>query len=159
MKKRILAVLALLIALSTGSMMAAGVQYLVFNLNEADKQVVIPLSDQPVITMANDILKVTVAGEVRVEKPLAEIKSYSFSEASDPSGLSAVLRDNVRLEEGHVYMANANKGERISVYTSDGRLVLTATADDKGVVDVDLSGLRKAVYVVKSANSSIKIIK
>jgi hypothetical protein len=157
MKKRILAVLALLMTLSTGSVMAAGVQYLVFNLNEADKQVVIPLADQPVITMANNVLKVIVAGEVKVEKPFAEIRSYSFTDAANPSGISAVLKDNVRLEEGHVYMTNVNKGERISVYAADGRQVLTVTADDKGVADIDLSGLRKAVYIVKSANSSIKI--
>lgn len=157
MKKKILAVLALLITLSTGSVMAAGVQYLVFNLNEADKQVVIPLADQPVITMVNNVLKVTVAGEVKVEKPFAEIRSYSFTDATEPVDLSAVLKDNVRLEEGHVYMTNVNKGERISVYAADGRQVLTVTADDKGVADIDLSGLRKAVYIVKSANSSIKI--
>ncbi len=158
MKKRIFALLALLTALSTGTVMAAGVQYLVFNLNEGSQQVVIPLSSQPVITMANNVLKVTVAGEVKIETPLTEVKNYNFSETSKPSGISVALKDNVRFEEGHVYMANVNKGELISVYTADGRLVLTVTADDKGIADVDLSGLRKAVYVVKSAKSSIKII-
>jgi lipopolysaccharide export system protein LptA len=158
MKKRILAVLAMLIALSASSVMAAGIQYLVFNLNEGSQQVVIPLSDQPVITMANGVLKVTVGGEVKVEQSFTEIKSYGFSENPDGTGIDAVLKDNVRFEQGHIYMANVNKGERISVYTTDGRLVATVTADDKGIADVDLSGLRKAVYVVKSANSSIKII-
>lgn len=158
MKKRIFAVLVFLLSLTTGSVMAAGIHYLVFNLNEGGRQVVIPLSDQPVITLANDILKVTVAGTVMVETPLAEVRNYNFSETSEPTGVSATFKDNVRLEEGHVYMANVNKGERISVYTADGRLVLTVTADDNGVADVDLSGLRKAAYVIKSANSSIKII-
>ena len=158
MKKMFLAVLALLITMTTSSVMAAGVQYLVFNLNDGSQQVVVPLSDQPVITTANDILEVTVAGAVKVETPLSNVKNYCFSESSTPSGISVALKDNVRFEEGHVYMANVSKGERISVYAADGRLVLTVTADDKGVVDVDLNGLRKAVYVVKSANSSIKVI-
>lgn len=158
MKKKILAVLALLVTLSAGSVAAAGVRYLVFNMNEGGQQVVIALADQPVITTAAGTLKVTVDGAVKVETPLGNVKNYCFSETSTPTGISEALKDGVRLEEGHVYVANAGKGGRIGVYTTDGRLVLTVTADDKGVADVDLSGLRKAVYVVKSANTSIKVI-
>ena len=99
MKKKILAVLALLVTLSAGSVAAAGVRYLVFNMNEGGQQVVIALADQPVITTAAGTLKVTVGGAVKVETPLGNVKNYCFSETSTPTGISEALKDGVRLEE------------------------------------------------------------
>lgn len=148
--------LMLLVMLTATSAKAESVKYLVFN--SGGKQTVIALADQPVITVSEGTLKVTVAGEEKLSADLSNGLSYSFSESA-PTGIKEVLDDeSSRLSEGHVYITNAREGDVVRVFTVDGKLVAAQRVGNEGIADIDLTALGKGLYIVKSAKTSIKVM-
>lgn len=148
--------LILLVALLGTSAYADSVRYLVFNAGS--EETVIALEDMPVMTINDGILKVVVRGEERLSASLSDGLTYRFSETL-PTGIQEVFNDEApRLEQGHVYMANARKGDIVRVFTVDGKFVTSQRVDDDGTADIDLTVLNKGLYIVKSARTSIKVI-
>lgn len=149
--------LMLLAMMMIASVKAENVKYLV--LNSGGEETVIALADEPVMTINEGTLKVTVAGEEKVSADLSQGLSYRFSEA-DPTAIQEVLnKESSRLEQGHVYIAHAREGETVRVFTVDGKLVASQRINSEGTADIDLTTLGKGIYIVKSAKTSIKIIK
>lgn len=148
--------LILLVALLGTSAYADSVRYLVFNAGS--EETVIALEDMPVMTVHDGILKVVVRGDERLSASLSDGLTYRFSETL-PTGIQEVFNDEApRLEQGHVYMANARKGDIVRVFTVDGKFVTSQRVDDDGTADIDLTVLNKGLYIVKSARTSIKVI-
>lgn len=148
--------LMLLVVVMATSAKADSVKYLVFN--SGGEETVIALADEPVITINEGVLKVTVAGEEKLSADLSEGLSYSFSETA-PTAIQEILtEESSRLEQGHVYFAHAREGETIRVFTVDGRLVASQRISGEGIADIDLTTLGKGLYIVKSAKTSIKVV-
>ena len=149
--------LMLLAMMMIASVKVENVKYLV--LNSGGEETVIALADEPVMTINEGTLKVTVAGEEKVSADLSQGLSYRFSEA-DPTAIQEVLnKESSRLEQGHVYIAHAREGETVRVFTVDGKQVVSQRINSEGTADIDLTTLGKGIYIVKSAKTSIKIIK
>ena len=149
--------LMLLAMMMIASVKAENVKYLV--LNSGGEETVIALADEPVMTINEGTLKVTVAGEEKVSADLSQGLSYRFSEA-DPTAIQEVLnKESSRLEQGHVYIAHAREGETVRVFTVDGKQVVSQRINSEGTADIDLTTLGKGIYIVKSAKTSIKINK
>lgn len=154
--KKLKFLFVLLVALMATSAKAENVQYLVLELNDGS-QTVVALADQPVLTLQDGELKVTVAGEERLSAPLESVKEYSFS--ATPTAIQSLQSaPTSRLEMGHVYMANAQEGDVVRVFTIDGRQVTQQRIASDGTADIDLTVLGKGLYIVKSKTSSIKVI-
>ena len=148
--------LMLLVMLMATSVKAENVQYLV--LNSGGEETVIALADEPVMTIEESILKVTVAGEEKLSADLSQGLSYKFL-AEDPTAIQEVLnKETSRLELGHVYIAHAKAGETVRVFTVDGKLVASQRINGEGTADIDLTTLGKGLYIVKSAKTSIKVM-
>ena len=148
--------LMLLVMLMATSAKADNVKYLV--LNSGGEETVIALADEPVMTIEESILKVTVAGEEKLSADLSQGLSYKFL-AEDPTAIQEVLnKETSRLELGHVYIAHAKAGETVRVFTVDGKLVASQRINGEGTADIDLTTLGKGLYIVKSAKTSIKVI-
>ena len=148
--------LMLLVVVMATSAKADSVKYLVFN--SGGEETVIALADEPVITINEGVLKVTVAGEEKLSADLSEGLSYSFSETA-PTAIQEILtEESSRLEQGHVYFAHAREGETVRVFTVDGRLVASQRVSGEGIADIDLTTLGKGLYIVKSARTSIKVV-
>ena len=148
--------LMLLVMLMATSAKADSVKYLV--LNSGGEETVIALADEPVMTIDESILKVTVAGEERLSADLSQGLSYKFL-AEDPTAIQEVLnKETSRLELGHVYIAHAKAGETVRVFTVDGKLVASQRISSEGTADIDLTTLGKGLYIVKSAKTSIKVM-
>ncbi len=148
--------LMLLVMLMATSAKAESVKYLV--LNSGGEETVIALADEPVITIDEGVLKVTVAGEEKLLADLSQGLSYKFSEAN-PTAIEDVLDDeSSRLEQGHVYIVHARAGETVRVFTVDGKLVASQRISNEGTADIDLTALGKGLYIVKSAKTSIKVM-
>ena len=76
-----------------------------------------------------------------------------------PTAIQEILaEESSRLEQGHVYFANAREGETVRVFTVDGRLVASQRVSGEGIADIDLTTLGKGLYIVKSARTSIKVV-
>ena len=148
--------LMLLVMLMATSAKADSVKYLV--LNSGGEETVIALADEPVMTIDESILKVTVAGEEKLSADLSQGLSYKFL-AEDPTAIQEVLnKETSRLELGHVYIAHAKAGETVRVFTVDGKLVASQRINGEGTADIDLTTLGKGLYIVKSAKTSIKVM-
>lgn len=148
--------LMLLVMLMATSAKADNVKYLV--LNSGGEETVIALADEPVMTIEESILKVTVAGEEKLSADLSQGLSYKFL-AEDPTAIQEVLnKETSRLELGHVYIAHAKAGETVRVFTVDGKLVASQRINSEGTADIDLTTLGKGLYIVKSAKTSIKVM-
>ena len=148
--------LMLLVMLMATSAKADNVKYLV--LNSGGEETVIALADEPVMTIEESILKVTVAGEEKLSADLSQGLSYKFL-AEDPTAIQEVLnKETSRLELGHVYIAHAKAGETVRVFTADGKLVASQRINGEGTADIDLTTLGKGLYIVKSAKTSIKVM-
>lgn len=148
--------LMLLVMLMATSAKADNVKYLV--LNSGGEETVIALADEPVMTIEESILKVTVAGEEKLSADLSQGLSYKFL-AEDPTAIQEVLnKETLRLELGHVYIAHAKAGETVRVFTVDGKLVASQRINGEGTADIDLTTLGKGLYIVKSAKTSIKVM-
>ena len=148
--------LMLLVMLMATSAKAENVKYLV--LNSGGEETVIALADEPVMTINEGFLKVTVAGEEKLSADLSQGLSYKFSEAA-PTAIQEVLSKELsRLEQGHVYIAHAREGETVRVFTVDGKLVASQRINSEGTADIDLTILGKGLYIVKSAKTSIKVM-
>ena len=148
--------LMLLVMLMATSAKADNVKYLV--LNSGGEETVIALADEPVMTIEESILKVTVAGEEKLSADLSQGLSYKFL-AEDPTAIQKVLnKETSRLEQGHVYIAHAKAGETVRVFTVDGKLVASQRINGEGTADIDLTTLGKGLYIVKSAKTSIKVM-
>ena len=148
--------LMLLVMLMATSVKADNVKYLV--LNSGGEETVIALADEPVMTIEESILKVTVAGEEKLSADLSQGLSYKFL-AEDPTAIQEVLnKETSRLELGHVYIAHAKAGETVRVFTVDGKLVASQRINGEGTADIDLTTLGKGLYIVKSVKTSIKVM-
>lgn len=148
--------LMLLVMLMATSAKADNVKYLV--LNSGGEETVIALADEPVMTIEESILKVTVAGEEKLSADLSQGLSYKFL-AEDPTAIQEVLnKETSCLELGHVYIAHAKAGETVRVFTVDGKLVASQRINGEGTADIDLTTLGKGLYIVKSAKTSIKVM-
>ena len=148
--------LMLLVMLMATSAKAENVKYLV--LNSGGEETVIALADEPVMTINEGFLKVTVAGEEKLSADLSQGLSYKFSEAA-PTAIQEVLSKELsRLEQGHVYIAHAREGETVRVFTVDGKLVASQRINSEGTADINLTILGKGLYIVKSAKTSIKVM-
>ena len=137
---------------------AADVQYLVLNLTDGTKAE-IALSDQPVITLSGGELKVTVAGEEKVSAALDDVVNYQFS--ASLTGIQQIEANETELSRyafGHVVISNAQPGTTVRVFTADGRQVLAEQVDATGSADINLTGMGKGLYIVKSTKTSIKVI-
>lgn len=147
--------LMLLVMLMATSAKADSVKYLV--LNSDGEETVIALADNPVMTINEGTLKVTVAGVEKLSADLSQGLTYSFSETA--TSIQEILNnESSRLEQGHVYIAHAREGETVRVFTVDGKLVASQRINGEGTADIDLTTLGKGLYIVKSAKTSIKVM-
>ncbi len=147
--------LMLLVMLMATSAKADSVKYLV--LNSGGEETVIALADNPVMTINEGTLKVTVAGVEKLSADLSQGLTYSFSETA--TSIQEILNnESSRLEQGHVYIAHAREGETVRVFTIDGKLVASQRINSEGTADIDLTTLGKGLYIVKSAKTSIKVM-
>ena len=148
--------LMLLVMLMATSAKADNVKYLV--LNSGGEETVIALADNPVMTVNGGILKVTVAGVEKVSVDLSQGLTYRFSAAAPTAIQEVQNNESSRLEQGHIYIAYAREGETVRVFTAGGHLVATQRIGENGTADIDLTGLGKGLLIVKTANTSIKIM-
>lgn len=154
--KKLKVCLILLVMLIAVSVKAENVKYLVFN--SGGEQTVIALADEPVITINEGTLKVTVAGVEKLLADLSEGLTYSFSPVAPTSVLAVLAEESSRLEQGHVYIAHAHEGETVRVFSVDGKLAASQRISSEGTADIDLTTLGSGLYIVKTAKTSIKVM-
>lgn len=130
---------------------AASVEYLTLNINE--EPVVIVLAEHPVITYQEDFLHIQTA-ERTIDVQVSQITGATFSETTD---IREVGGQPIEFADGFFVFSQLPARSKITVYTVDGREILTTTVDKSGRAAVCIKDLPAGIYVVKSAKQTIKI--
>lgn len=116
------------------------------------------LKDRPVVTFEATDLVLTVS-DVAVKYPVADLKGIHF--AGEITSVSNVKVSDIAFSvSGSEIAANGlAKGEKLEVYTIDGKAVAASVVDAQGAAAVDISGLSTGVYVIKAGKKAYKIMK
>jgi hypothetical protein len=154
MKRKLLFLVALLLAtIIPRQVRASDDVYIVFKTGT--EMVAVALADNPIITYANDQLVITTA-EKQVEVPVADITGYSFTE-SEPTAIKNIKVDREH-KQGMVAFDHLKEGVSVMLYNAKGEQVRTTTAQADGTAVIDMHGLAKGVYIIRTGKVSFKII-
>ena len=141
------------------SVLADAVQYLVVT-EKGGQETTFALAEKPVVTMQEGMMRVE-ASSTTFEKALEEIAKYSFSETGNDNGIGETKATNagkaVNMAAGTVSFAGLTAGSKVVVFTTDGKVVGSATASTDGTAMLDLNGLGNGVFVVTTEGGSYKV--
>lgn len=137
------------------------VQYLVVT-DTAGTEYKFELAKEPVITFPQANMVVTTDNDT-LSTPLSDVANYKFRTEKVSSGIKTLPSANAQNSEASFTFANATinglkAGARVAVYTANGVMVSTATADQNGSVSLELNQLPKGVYILHTPNKSFKIV-
>ena len=143
------------------------VQYLVLT-QEDGSTAKFALTDYPVITFneANELV-VTCQNEV-LTTDIQRLIAYDIITEQVDNVTTAIgsiqMNDDITpsrptIAFGEASFSNLKAGQRITVYTIDGKVVDTVTATQDGTASVQLSSLPKGVYILRSPQGSVKVKK
>lgn len=135
--------------------MADGVRFLVVNAKDGSKTT-FGLVDEPILSLFNGELNVVSSSRTFVIS-LADVQNYTFSEESTAIG-ETIKCENVKLENGFVVFNGLKFGDKVIVYTQDGKFLKESKSNTNGLAVLDLSGLPKGILILKSNTMSIKVI-
>jgi len=144
--------LTLMLLAGASGIKADEVQYLTLTVN--GQPVRFALSDHPVITFENNQLVVTTTAET-VSMPVAEISVGGFTDNAD--GLYRLEAAPKGVVGGQVHFSNLPAKAVVTVYTLDGRKVMQQASQPDGTVNINLRGLAKGTYVIKSPTQTFKV--
>lgn len=160
--KKPFAVLLALFAFSLS--MFAGGPGVTFLLRSGQK-VSFTFAEKPVVAFSADNLAVSVGGTERVSYAYADVQRV-FVEDDVVSAVGNVVANDknqhviFRLSDNQLEVSGLAARDQLSLYATDGKLMLTAQANAEGKVTVSLSALSQGVYVVRMQSGiSYKLFK
>ena len=118
------------------------------------------LTDNPVITYkGNDII--VTCGENVLQTSMADITSFGF-DRGETTGIEetvAVSEPKTSFSFGQAGFEGLQPGERVLVYSLDGKVISAISADADGRAQMDMNNLQTGVYILRTAKKSFKIKK
>ena len=125
-----------------------------------DKSTVLfALAEKPVTTFSNNMLVIKTS-TATVEYPLAEVQRYTYEGVE--TGIESIDSDNgvlVKQEKNKLSLANLKAGAEVRLYNSSGSLLQIVKSNGTEPVVIPLSSRPQGVYIVKSGNETIKLMK
>lgn len=125
-----------------------------------DKSTVLfALAEKPVTTFSNNMLVIKTSSAT-IEYPLADIQRYTYEGVE--TGIESIESDNsmlVKQEKDKLSLRNLKAGEEVRLYSSSGSLLQIVKSNGTEPVVISLSSRPQGVYIVKSGNETIKLMK
>ena len=144
--------------------MFAGNPGVTFLLRSGQK-VSFAFAEKPVIALSDANLAVSVSGVERVRYAYADVQRVVV-ESDVVSAVNEVVSDSKNqhvvftLSAGTLDVAGLAADEQISLYATDGKLVLSQKTNAEGKASVSLASLLQGVYVVRTQGGiSYKLFK
>ena len=141
-----------ILLLTTITMRAVDVQYLTIEVQ--GKPVSFALSDKPIISYQNNLLKLSTTKET-IEFSVTDITSFRFEETST-SVRNLMSGDKPLVKGGIVYFSDLTPGNLVQVFSTDGRKVAETKIDTNGTAEVNISVFTKDTYIIKTEKHTIK---
>ena len=127
----------------------------------SDFRLTILLDDQPVVTFSDDYLVVFTHMGAAVSIPSSLVSKWTYVKDEDATDIGKIARFGSLLsfDGKHIGMSSLAPSTAVQVYTADGALVASATADSRGSVSLSVPEHQGAVYVVKTSSVTFKVSK
>ena len=135
----------------------AQVKYLILKQKDGS-QASFALASQPIVECQNGFLNiVSQSGSISVS--LSSVDRYVLSEnpSLDIQDLKAE-RPEIAIKSGVVVLSGMKPSTNVSVYSVDGREIITITASNEGTAVINLSDYSYGYYIIKAGNTSYKIV-
>lgn len=168
MKKFLRSKIALALLMLLPTSMAAetkNVQYLVLE-QEDGTEAKFALTDYPVITFNEDGDMVVACNNQTVSfTPQALLKHEIITEEIDETTTAIqTVRDNQDITPGkptvsfgQAEFSGLKEGQRVMVYSLDGKMVASTSVNANGKANIDLTALPRGVYILRAPNYSYKV--
>lgn len=159
MKKIFTAACALLIA---GTAMAAiPYKHFVVIMKTSGDKVEHAFTEDPVATFEGAEMIMTVNhGEEKFNYPMADVKSITIrSEYDAVESVESSVSQSVAYDGETIRVSGIQAGAAVSVYSLDGKLMISAKADADGAASFSVAALPSGAYIVRAANNTFKFIK
>lgn len=117
------------------------------------------LAENPKTTFKDNDLVIT-SESMTISYPLDQVLRYTYELLTD--GIENISREKTVLISQHgdtLTLENLKPGTTVSLYTVDGRLILTQKADASRSVTISLSSRSEGVYIVKANDLTCKMLK
>lgn len=86
------------------------------------------------------------------------VKTMRISKTDDPTGIESIAANNKNFTLNGSTLYINTTGE-IKVYSADGNQINIPASENNGITAIDVSGLSKGVYIVKTEKASFKFLK
>ncbi|MBQ7634941.1 MAG: T9SS type A sorting domain-containing protein [Bacteroidaceae bacterium] len=118
------------------------------------------LADEPTTTFAGGALYINSA-TVAVSYPIERVLRYTYEGVMTAVAAPIVNPGEVRFTQGSDQMAfdGLAAGTRIDIYSPDGKLLRTQTAEQGQTAVVSFTGMPQGIYIVKAGDASYKFLK
>lgn len=116
------------------------------------------LSARPTVTFSGSNL-VLKTSDVEVNYPIADIVEITFDLSTEIQKIKSDSQISFTINGNEIVANGLNKGEKMQLYTVDGKQVASTTTNADGAASVDISSLGRGAYVVKAGKKSYKILK
>lgn len=123
-------------------------------------QISFGFDDKPVITYTDNDLVLKTTKTV-VQYPLESLLKLTFNDAE--TAVKPVLKEGKKpalvLDSYAVNISGAKSGVEVTVFSADGKSVNSYKTSPDGNVSFSIADLTEGVYIIKSENLSVKILK
>ncbi len=155
-------IIHILFALATvmlpATLKAEKIQYLVLTQTDGSEVARFALSEMPVISFTENDLVVT-CGNKSITTPMEGLQT-TFSVEEPSTGISDMTTDDRQRPQvafGQAVFSGLKAGERVIVYTLDGKMTGSFEADSDGRAVVELSAMGRGVFILRTPTRSFKI--
>lgn len=110
-------------------------------------------TDSPAFSFKADSIDVTSSSS-SLQTVMSEVKDFKFVNVT--TGINAI-ENGAQVSGGQAFLSNLSDGEAVRVYSISGKLVLSTKAEG-GNAQLDLAGLGRGIYIIRTAKTSTKVI-
>lgn len=121
-------------------------------------EIICSLAKEPQMLFGDKTITLTSLQGTVGEWNFSDVDSWRFTDALDPDEVDAIDKARecarMKIEDGKVTVA----GSKVAVYDIEGRLVTPSLKTNAGSTTVNLKGLTRGTYLLKSGNSCLKFV-
>jgi len=115
-------------------------------------------SEQPTVMTDSLQLMITFNDGTLLTFPSTEVRKFTFDDAQLTPVEQLAKQATFDINQQAISVTDLKAGAAVMVYDSNGRLMAKAKAKD-GKARVNISNLRRGVYVVKAGSNNFKFLK
>lgn len=158
--RRLFFSLAMLLLTLTARAASDGINAMLLE-GPSDFRFTILLDDHPVVTFCDGYLVITTYMGDAVSIPSSHVTKWTYVKDEQATGIKNAARFGSLLsfDGKHLSLTSLAPSSAVQVFTSDGALVASATADSRGSVSLSVPEHQGAVYLVKTSSVTFKISK